>query len=198
MGTRGLTVIVKDKTIKLSNYQQWDSYFSYTGVKFLEFCRENLSSKYKIEDFCKKVDLLEPITQEIQNLINETTANFDISTNFKIPSLQLFPQFHRDTGVKILDIIDSLKTYDFHDSQKFPVYIDTDLVCIEYINIIDLDNNKIYMLRIQNDKFKSLETTDLIEERFIKHGFECYLSYKLGKIPSKNTVFKHYKKVEVE
>lgn len=32
MGTRGLTVIIKDGKVKLSQCQQYDSYFSETGV----------------------------------------------------------------------------------------------------------------------------------------------------------------------
>ena len=51
MGTRGLTVIVKDNQIKLSNYGQWDSYFDYTGIKFLEFCKENKIRKQNF-DLC--------------------------------------------------------------------------------------------------------------------------------------------------
>ena len=66
MGTRGLIVIVKDNQIKLSNYQQWDSYFDYTGIKFLEFCKDNLNEERKIKNFSEKVDLLQDITNDTE------------------------------------------------------------------------------------------------------------------------------------
>ena len=47
MGTRHLTVVIKDNEIKLSQYGQWDGYFIYTGVKFLEFVKGKLQSKRK-------------------------------------------------------------------------------------------------------------------------------------------------------
>ena len=47
MGTRNLTVVIKDNEIKLSQYGQWDGYFSYSGKKFLEFVKGNLQSKNK-------------------------------------------------------------------------------------------------------------------------------------------------------
>lgn len=196
MGTRNLTVVIKDNSIKLSQYGQFDGYFSYTGVKFLDFCRENLGGEWQIEDFKKKIDLLNEIDTITESLMNKTVEQ--LNTQFyKVPLEQLFPQFHRNTGVEILNIINDLKTYNFDDEQKFPIHIDYDTSWVEYINIIDLDKNKVYMLRLANDNFISIPTTQLIENEYIQKGFECYLSYKLNKIPSKNIVFKHYNKVEV-
>ena len=51
MGTRGLTVIIKDGKVKLSQYQQYDSYFSETGVEFIDFCNRVLNNPRKTDIF---------------------------------------------------------------------------------------------------------------------------------------------------
>ena len=200
MGTRGLTVIVKDNQIKLSNYGQWDSYFDYTGIKFLEFCKENLNEERKIKNFSEKVDLLQDITNdtEFANKIDKLLEMFQSEKTYFLGINELFPQFSRDTGVKILDIINNLRTFDFRD-KKYPIFVDLDVCGIEYINVIDLDKQKVYMLRDTYIKgFKSLKVNKVIEETFIKRGFECYLSYKLDKIPSIETAKKQYEKTVIK
>ena len=47
MGTRNLTVIIKDNEIKLSQYGHWDGYFNVEGKKCVNFCREYLKTSYK-------------------------------------------------------------------------------------------------------------------------------------------------------
>ena len=62
MGTRNLTVIIKDGQIRLSQYCQWDGYFTSAGVEFLQFVKDNLQDKskrkmkYRIEKFAEKVE----------------------------------------------------------------------------------------------------------------------------------------------
>lgn len=200
MGTRGLTVIVKDNQIKLSNYGQWDSYFDYTGIKFLEFCKENLNEERKIKNFSEKVDLLQDVTNdtEFKNKLDKLLEMFRDEKTYFLGINELLPQFSRDTGVKILDIINNLRTFDFRD-KKYPVFVDLDVCAIEYINVIDLDKQKVYMLRDTYIKgFKSLKVNPIIEETFIKRGFECYLSYKLDKIPSIKTAKKQYEKTVIK
>ena len=70
MGTRHLTVVIKDNEIKLSQYGQWSGYFTYSGTKFLEFVKENLQSKskkkqkYRIATFGEKVELLKQVDEK--------------------------------------------------------------------------------------------------------------------------------------
>lgn len=195
MGTRGLTVITQDGQIKLSNYRQWDSYFEVGGVELLEFCRKYLKEKRQIEAFKNKVKLLKDISKDtqMQNEINEVLAKFQENPTYCLGMNQIFPQFSRDTGIKILEIINDLVEYEF-GNKKYPVLIDTDIMGIEYINVIDLDNNRIYLLRYETRDFKSLPTNSIIEETFIQKGYECFLSYQINKVPSITTATKDYKK----
>lgn len=191
MGTRGLTVIILNNKIRLSNYQQWDSYYEYTGRKFLEFCRNNLNNDVRISDFIKKVDLLKDISTDIDVIakINEQVEEWN-NEKYKIDINNLFPQFSRDTGIEILNIVNSLKTFDFKQKQKFPIIITTDTSWIEYINVINLDKKEVYMLRLDTGRY-NISTCDLVQKMFT--DFECYLKYKLDKIPTVKTVDRHYK-----
>ena len=185
MGTRGLTVITQDGQIKLSNYRQWDSYFEVGGLEFLQFCREKLQEKRQIEVFNDKVRLLKDVSkdQKFLDKVNNTIQEFDSFEDYKVDLRHLFPQFSRDTGIDILYIINELYEFEFRN-KKYPVLIDTDLCGIEYINVLDLDNNRALLLREKTDNFKSLPTNSIIKKTFISKGYECFLSYKLGEIPS--------------
>ena len=63
MGTRGITIIIKDEKVRLSQYGQWDSCFSYTGVKFIDFCNRVLNYPRKIEKFKSKINKLQHVTK---------------------------------------------------------------------------------------------------------------------------------------
>lgn len=58
MGTRNLTVIVKDNKIKLSQYGQWDGYFNGQGENFVTFVREYLQTEHGLKKFKQKLDFL--------------------------------------------------------------------------------------------------------------------------------------------
>ena len=85
MGTRNLTVVIKDNEIKLSQYGQWDGYFSYSGKKFLEFVKGNLQSKnkeqrnYLIEKFGEKIDTLEDVNEQYYDDIIKMSDNYNAS-----------------------------------------------------------------------------------------------------------------------
>lgn len=196
MGTRGLTVITQDRQIKLSNYRQWDSYFEVGGLEFLEFCRSKLQEggKDSISSFNNKVRLLKDVSkdQKFLDKVNNTIQEFDNFSDYKVDLRHLFPQFSRDTGIDILYIINKLYEFEFRN-KKYPVLIDTDLCGIEYINVLDLDNNKALLLREKTDGFKSLPTNPVIKKTFISKGYECFLSYKIGEIPTEIQTIADYK-----
>ena len=189
MGTRHLTVVIKDNEIKLSQYGQWDGYFTYSGTKFLEFVKENLQSKskkkqkYRIETFGEKIDTLKKVNEKTyQEFITiKDKYGFDNTLNksqFAIPFDIMFPQFSRDTGVRILDIINRIQPYMFNPNYKFPVILDFDGVgCTEFVNVINLDTQEIYMLTTHEFKGVPLPTCELVENVYRHH--DCW--YKSSK-----------------
>ena len=194
MGTRHLTVVIKDNEIKLSQYGQWDGYFTYSGTKFLEFVKENLQSKskkkqkYRIETFGEKIDTLKKVDEKTYQefIAIKDKYGFDNTLNksqFAIPFDIMFPQFSRDTGVEILDIIMKIHAYMFNPNYKFPVILDFDGVgCTEFVNVINLDTQEIYMLTTHEFKGVPLPTCELVENVYKHH--DCWYKSSIRDIPS--------------
>ena len=194
MGTRHLTVVIKDNEIKLSQYGQWDGYFTCTGVKFLEFVKENLQSKskkkqkYRVETFGEKIGTLQKVDEKTwqEFIAIKDKYGFDNTLNksqFAIPFNVMFPQFSRDTGVEILDIINRIQPYMFNSSYKFPVVLDFDRVgCTEFVNVINLDTEEIYMLTTHEFKGVPLSTCELVENVYEHH--DCWYKSSIKDIPT--------------
>ena len=194
MGTRHLTVVIKDNEIKLSQYGQWDGYFTYSGTKFLEFVKENLQSKskkkqkYRIETFGEKIDTLKKVDEKTYQefIAIKDKYGFDNTLNksqFAIPFDIMFPQFSRDTGVRILDIINRIQPYMFNPNYKFPVVLDFDGVgCTEFVNVINLDTQEIYMLTTHEFKGVPLPTCELVENVYKHH--DCWYKSSIKDIPT--------------
>lgn len=200
MGTRNMTVVIKDNNLKLSQYGQWDGYYSCTGKKFLEFCRENLAEgTYGRNSFPEKIDLCKQVTEDFDKFMDKTIAEYghENSKEFGIPFSILFPQMSRNTGVRILNIIDSLASYEFDEGQFYPIQImQEDGWDIEYVNIIDLDNNMVYMLTSHRFNGEVQETTDLVKEHFTYN--KCYLKFSLDEIPPEEVVDKKVKELGLD
>ena len=194
MGTRHLTVVIKDNEIKLSQYGQWDGSFTYSGTKFLEFVKENLQSKskkkqkYRIETFGEKIDTLQKVDEKTYQefIAIKDKYGFDNTQNkseFAIPFSIMFPQFSRDTGVEILDIVNRIQPYMFNSSYKFPVILDFDGVgYTEFVNVINLDTEEIYMLTTHEFKGVPLSTCELVGNVYENH--DCWYKSSIRDIPS--------------
>ena len=204
MGTRNITVVVHDGKIKISQYGQWDGYYDYTGRKILNFCREHLNNACEREDFIEKLNLCKQVSSSFNNLMRKTEEEVGIKNNkdFCIPLNQLFPQMSRDTGWEILKIIYSLIPYEFKGIreggefkriQSYPIQLCLDTDGEEYTNVIDLDNNMVYLLTAHSFNGEVLETLPIIKETYKSQN--CYLKFSLNKIPSEKVVDKKVKKL---
>lgn len=197
MGTRNLTVIIKDSQVKLSQYGQWDGYFNCAGKKFTAFVKDNLqNNETMLNRFKERVDLLKAIndtqSQELIKHYEELKKNKD----FMMPFNLLLPQLSRDTGVDILSIINGLEKYDFNNKQGFPVVLmDFREACqwCEFVYIINLDSEEVYMLTSHKFNGKKFETCPIITKGF---GADCcWYKCKINKLPSIKTIEKYYNKI---
>lgn len=213
MGTRNLTVIIKDNKIKLSQYGQWDGYFSCTGVKFLEFVKKNLQAKtkeklkYRLEKFGEKIDVLEDVDVDSYESFIDMSDKYGVDTNtnsssYAIPFRILLPQFSRDTGVEILDVINLLEPYYFEKGDKakskfkFPIKIFLDKEgCTEFMNIINLDTQEIYMLTGHEFKGEPLKTCELVENTFWQ---KCWYKSKIANIPAIKKIHKYKQQISLD
>ena len=193
MGTKNLTVVVKDNEIKLSQYGQWDGYFRYAGTKFLEFVKNNLQAKskknqkYLIKTFGEKIDTLKKVDEKTwQEFINISDKyGFDNTQNksqYAIPFDIMFPQFSRNTGVEILDVIKNIQAFMFGTEYKFPVRLELDKEgYTEFVNVINLDTEEIYMLTTHEFKSTPLPTCKLVENVYKHH--DCWYKSSIRDIP---------------
>lgn len=195
MGTRHVTVIIKDKKVRVSQYGQWDGYYDYGGRLVLKFCRDNLISEkdplgdYEIDKFKEKVDCVTSasISEDTPfgKYIQEVEDKLKDFSGLSIPFNQLFPQFSRDTGVEILNIINGLSEYDFRN-KKFPLYLTFDYSWCEFIHIIDLDRQTVYLLTNHPHKDTNPKIPASILNKY--KGFTCFLAIKIKEIPQDMTI----------
>lgn len=189
MGTRHLTVVIKDNKIKLSQYGQWDGYFNGQGEKFVNFCRECLKSSYKREEFKKKVDLLKQVDEKMYWEILDVPEKIEKFLEYKIPFGVMFPQFSRDTGADILRVIAELPIWEFN-GKYFPVQICNDSGWCEFIYVLNLDTQEVYMLTDwEFDKHYIQETCDIIKEKFSR--FDCWYKEKIEDLPDTDNIRKY-------
>ena len=113
MGTRNLTV-VKDNTgtTRLAQYGQWDGYPEHSGIKALEFLRDETL----VENLRNRLTLVEFIDDQEAEAIWE---GFDHDSNDPTKYTNEYPGLSRDTGIDILVAVasatETLKTIDNSD-----------------------------------------------------------------------------------
>jgi hypothetical protein len=100
MGTRNLTVVKNHHgETKVALYGQWDGYPSYSGIQALNFLRDEGNQAL----LQAKLDLVQFITdEECDELYNASKSSTDWENK---DFLTAYPGLHRDTGVKILEVV---------------------------------------------------------------------------------------------
>ena len=111
MGTRGLTVVIKNGKKVVSQYGQWDHYPEGQGLYILHFIRSVLN--------------IIRLNKEVENLNYITTEQLDEYKN-DIPET-----LSRDTGAKILSLISKGTTQ--------PLYLIHNFLHCEGVFTVDLD-----------------------------------------------------------
>jgi hypothetical protein len=133
MGTRNLTV-VKDNTgtTRVAQYGQWDGYPEHSGLKALDFLRDEIL----VENLRNRLTLVQFITDKELDTIYEPFKTMDFENK---DFLNEYPGLHRDTGIDILLAVasatETLKTIDNSD------FVNDTLFC-EGIYEIDFSTNK--------------------------------------------------------
>jgi len=155
MGTRNLTVVKSAVgTTKIAQYGQWDGYPSYSGIKVLEFLRDENNQKF-LE---ARLDLVEFITDEECDKIYNS---FDSTDWQNKDFLNAYPGLHRDTGVGILEIVanskDVVKTVDNSEFRN-------DTLFCEGIYEVDFQSNKFISIYADNKVSYDLDNLPSDEE----------------------------------
>lgn len=139
MGTRGLTIVKLGGKTKIAQYGQWDHYPTGQG----ETIRKFLKTKLKMKSFINSVSQLKFATDEDLTKVENTT-------NWK----EQYPQFSRDIGANILEMVQKGTVNMVHDSSEF---LKDGLFC-EYAYELDLDNKNI-TIYVGGTKYKTYTFT---------------------------------------
>lgn len=142
MGTRNLTIVIDKKEIKVAQYCQWDGYPSGQGEIVSEFLQSSSNLK-KLRSAIPKCSFLPD--EEINKLTEECGPSHDGWVGLDVSDAieKRYPEFHRNTGGLILDLIANHKVRKLADSRTFA----GDSLFCEWLYCIDLDNDvlEVYM-----------------------------------------------------
>tara|TARA_B100000575_G_scaffold146072_1_gene116579 strand:+ start:928 stop:1500 length:573 start_codon:yes stop_codon:yes gene_type:complete len=141
MGTRHLTIVVKDEKVRVAQYGQWDGYPDYTGKGILNILREELDGIVNGLDNCLWVDdgILENMRKHVEE-VSKTSIEGDWMTSEQSEVYHdLYPEQHRSTGYKILKMVaDSQTPLYLRNSFEFA----NEPIWCEWAYVIDLDSGK--------------------------------------------------------
>ena len=108
MGTRNLTIVYMNGQYKVAQYGQWDGYPEGQGLTCLEFLRDKMDEP-KFREQLERITWIhsKDLAKLWDNIIHgKPFANLEESAEFK----RRYPEFSRDTGAEILEMIQDDKT----------------------------------------------------------------------------------------
>lgn len=135
MSESTITLVRKDRQIKVAQYCQWRGYPSRHGVEICRFIQTDLD----LERFKEALDECRFVDEEfIEEKWNECECPYIF--------MQWYPQFHRDTGARVLRLIQDEGVRDLKN--YYPETVD---VNITWSYVIDLDEEKLFVYRWRVD-----------------------------------------------
>jgi len=211
VGTRHLICVVKDGEYKVAQYGQWDGYPDGQGLDILNF----LANEMERQAFTSKVKTLTWITDEdYKTQWVECGASKDldlVSMDIAKWHAAKHPENNRDTGAKILSIIqNSDKPIRLINQLEFA----GDSLFCEWVYVIDLDKNTFEVYKgfnkepLQSDERFSifekrnesieLNGQDIIKSRQNYYPVKLAKIFELNNLPSGNEFLSFFKDDEAK
>ena len=136
MGTRHLTMVIRNNETKVAQYGQWDGYPTGVGQTIVEFLMEKLN----LELFEKALGECTFLSNdEVRGRWEEAGAkpgNNLVSMHIADKFKSLYPELSRDTGAEVLELIQTGEARELVDSSSFAA----DSLFCEYAYVVDMDN----------------------------------------------------------
>lgn len=169
MGTRNLTMVIKDKKTKVAQYGQWDGYPDGQGKTILKF----LSSKKRIEDLKKCVDNILWVTPEDEAEIDK------LGDKWK----EKWGHLSRDVASEILNIILETKgKIKLQNQEDFA----GESLHNEFSYVLDLDNDIL-------EVYKGFNKNPVPESsRFAKYNEKAKDSMEFGPDTDGGSKYRYY------
>lgn len=182
MGTRNLTAVYMDGEYKVAQYGQWDGYPEGQGIICLHFLRDKLNEKCFKDNLNKlrfiKDEELKALTKEF-GARDDGTIRADDYEKFR----RVYPELHRDTGAKILEMIQEGRARILNNDINFAA----DGLFCEWAWVIDFDKRTFEAYQgfkneplTENDRFYYLR--DLEENGY--SGVHIVHEWKLDELPT--------------
>lgn len=140
MGTRNLTIVLKNNTHRIAQYCQWDGYPEGQGLTAYNLLKGDLAVIEQSLDKCKWIteeerkDVMRQAHEEVDEDWDGETEIISFNVSKAIKSL--YPHLQRDHGALILDtIINATDSISLEDGILFAA---NDVFC-EWIWIVDFD-----------------------------------------------------------
>lgn len=185
MGTRHIITVKKDRKTKLQNYGQWDGYPTGQGKEIAEF----IQNKLNLEKFKEAVNKLKFLSDKQAEKNWEEKQNgpkhvLEKTVFQNSPMAVKCPELHRDTGAKILRLIqDGVLEYSgryFKGDEYFEkpgelqgysvqgTVKTTDKSWCEYEYIINLDSETVTVIDLYANKKKRYKFQDFTADAMEK------------------------------
>lgn len=172
MGTRNLTMVVKNQETKIAQYGQWDGYPAGQGITVLQF----LKNKKRIKKLFKAVDNCVFLKDEEieKRWIKEGNDN-----SFEAK----YPQLCRDMAANVLQFIIDCKGCELKNSEDFA----GDSLFCEWAYVIDLDKNTLEVYKGFNKEVLGAdERFTLTKTRDGEYSqIKLFKTYNLDELPTK-------------
>jgi len=138
MGTRNLTMVIKDKETKVAQYGQWDGYPNGQGATILEFLSNNDLSKFKEKLKLVRFETKKDIDEKTEYLKSIGSTDGYVNTKQSDLFNEKYPFGSRNIGGKILELINKVdKEIVLRDASDFA----KDGLMNEWTYVVDLDKN---------------------------------------------------------
>lgn len=183
MGTRNLTMVVKNKEYKIAQYGQWDGYPNGQGRSVFEFLTKTIDK----EKFLQKLEECKFVSNE------EIEKAYDVSrSDDKFE--KIYPFINRDLGAKILELVQEYPETPLLQNQLG--FAGDSLMC-EWGYLIDFDKDKLEVYKGFNkspltseDRFAdpnlNLEITDKVWENEDKSYYSYHPIKKVAEFDINN------------
>jgi len=143
MGTRHVTMVIKEEKPVVSQYGQWDGYPSGQGLTVLRFLKTRSLNKFK-----KKLELVHLATDEDIKELEDWFKSIGVDDGWMTSDQanlfhQKYPLLTRDNGAEILFMLQDNKEKVFlQEANDFAHGKDGGFGC-EWVYVIDLDKNEL-------------------------------------------------------
>jgi len=170
MGTRGITEVIYNGEIVVSQYGQWDHYPSGQGITAFKFLR----SQENIDNLKKNLALVYvPSDDEYKAIVSKYSDERGMMTMEQGDEFsKMYPSLTRDTGAGILEVIANA-------TNPVPLFLDLefkdDRLFCEGVYTINLDDNTFTTRynRYENDNDEDVYTLSF--EQILYTGEDDYL-----------------------